>query len=50
MFKTTRDAANRKAVRAVVRADLNPVGFATSPGRASAGHDEDQCAFPLESK
>ena len=26
MFKTTRDAANREAVRAVARADLNLVG------------------------
>jgi len=28
MFKTTHDAANREAVRAVIRADLNLVGLA----------------------
>jgi hypothetical protein len=28
MFKTTHDAANREAVRAVIRADLNLVGIA----------------------
>ena len=28
MFKTTHDAANREAVRAVARADLNLVGIA----------------------
>ena len=28
MFRTTHDAANRKAVRAVIRADLNLVGLA----------------------
>jgi hypothetical protein len=28
MFKTTHDAANREAVRAVARADLNLVGLA----------------------
>ena len=28
MFRTTHDAANREAVRAVIRADLNLVGLA----------------------
>ena len=33
MFKTTHDAANREAVRAVARADLNLVGLATRAER-----------------
>ena len=33
MFKTTHDAANREAVRAVVRADLNLVGIAVRAER-----------------
>lgn len=28
MFRTTHDAANREAVKAVIRAELNPVGLA----------------------
>ena len=33
MFKTTHDAANREAVRAVARADLNLVGLAVRAER-----------------
>jgi hypothetical protein len=33
MFKTTHDAANREAVKAVIRADLNLVGLAMRAGR-----------------
>lgn len=33
MFKTTHDAANREAVRAVARTDLNLVGIAMRAGR-----------------
>jgi hypothetical protein len=33
MFKTTHDAANREAVRAVARTDLNLVGLAMRAGR-----------------
>jgi hypothetical protein len=33
MFKTTHDAANREAVRAVIRADLNLVGLAMRADR-----------------
>jgi len=33
MFKTTHDAANREAVRAVARADLNLVGLAVRDER-----------------
>ena len=33
MFKTTHDAANREAVRGVIRSDLNLVGIATRADR-----------------
>jgi len=35
MFKTTHDAANREAVRAVIRAELNLVGLARTSRRCS---------------
>src|ERR1700753_3280137 len=44
MFKTTHDAANREAVRAVARADLNLVGIAM---RGAQGDRQDRRRFEI---
>ena len=46
MFKTTHDAANRAAVKAVVRADLNLVGLAMRAERKVIDKIVDGLKFP----
>jgi hypothetical protein len=45
MFKTAHDAANREAVRAVIRAELNPVGLAMRAERNVIGKILDGLKF-----